>query len=141
MGTIDEPITRQELYLSYLNGNTDIKLPEPITRIDYYLYMLCMNGGGGAISGNIINIATTDIAGGTRVTFTYILEDGTQKQSSFDVMDGVAGEETDPTVPDWAKQENKPTYNAEEVGAVSAGSAMTYADIDEVFNMVFGNKA
>ena len=141
MATLDEPITRQELYLSYLNGNTDITLPEPITRIERYLYNLCVSGGGGAISGNIINIATTPIAGGTRVTFTYILEDGTQKQSSFDVMDGTAGEETDPTVPDWAKEDNKPTYNAEDVGAVPARSAMTYADIDEVFNMVFGNKA
>ena len=48
MSLIDEPITRQEMYLSYLNGNTDIQLPEPITRIDYYLYALCMNEGGGA---------------------------------------------------------------------------------------------
>ena len=29
-------------------------------------------------------------------------------------------EETDPTVPDWAKQEMKPTYTADEVGALSA---------------------
>lgn len=46
MSTIDEPILRQEMYLSYLNGNTDIQLPEPITRIERYLYALCMNGGG-----------------------------------------------------------------------------------------------
>lgn len=30
---------------------------------------------------------------------------------------GVALNETDPTVPDWAKQPNKPTYTASEVGA------------------------
>lgn len=29
-------------------------------------------------------------------------------------------DETDPTVPSWAKQENKPTYTASEVGALSA---------------------
>ena len=29
-------------------------------------------------------------------------------------------EETDPTVPDWAKQETKPQYTAEEVGALAA---------------------
>lgn len=29
-------------------------------------------------------------------------------------------EETDPTVPDWAKQETKPTYTADEVGSLSA---------------------
>ena len=31
--------------------------------------------------------------------------------------------ETDPTVPDWAKQPQKPTYTASEVGAESAGTA------------------
>lgn len=47
MATLDNPITRQEMYLSYLNGNTGITLPEPITRIERYLYALCMSGGGG----------------------------------------------------------------------------------------------
>ena len=31
--------------------------------------------------------------------------------------------ETDPTVPDWAKQPEKPSYTAEEVGADAAGTA------------------
>lgn len=31
--------------------------------------------------------------------------------------------ETDPTVPDWAKQPEKPTYNASEVGADASGTA------------------
>ena len=31
-------------------------------------------------------------------------------------------EETDPTVPDWAKQPEKPTYTAEEVGALPVGT-------------------
>lgn len=53
MSLMDEPITRQEMYLSYLNGNTDIALPEPITRIERYLYALCMNGGGsGGLGGD-----------------------------------------------------------------------------------------
>ncbi len=30
--------------------------------------------------------------------------------------------ETDPTVPDWAKEKNKPTYTAAEVGALSEGT-------------------
>ena len=33
---------------------------------------------------------------------------------------GGVSEETDPTVPDWAKQPEKPTYTAEEVGALPA---------------------
>lgn len=93
MNTIDKPIQRKEMYLSYLNGNTDVAIPEPITRIDRYLYNICMNGGGGAISGNIINIATSTISGGTRVTFTYVLEDGTQQTKSFDVMNGKDGQD------------------------------------------------
>lgn len=32
-------------------------------------------------------------------------------------------EETDPTVPDWAKQQEKPTYTASEVGADTSGTA------------------
>lgn len=34
--------------------------------------------------------------------------------------DEVVTQETDPTVPDWAKQPNKPTYTADEVGAADA---------------------
>lgn len=55
MQTLDNPITRQEMYLSYLNGNTDIKLPKPITRIERYLYALCMNGGGSGGGGEGTN--------------------------------------------------------------------------------------
>lgn len=91
MSLIDEPITRQEMYLSYLNGNTDIKLSKPITRIERYLYALCMNGGG-AISGNIVSIAKSKIDGGTKVTFTYVLEDGTQERESVNIMDGKTGD-------------------------------------------------
>lgn len=91
MSTLDSPITRQEMYLSYLNGNKDITLPEPITRIERYLYALCVSGGGGAISGNIISIAKQKIEGGTRVTFTYVLENGAQEKESIDIMDGKNG--------------------------------------------------
>ena len=37
----------------------------------------------------------------------------------------IISEETDPTVPEWAKQPNKPTYTAEEVGALPADSDIT----------------
>lgn len=40
-------------------------------------------------------------------------------------------EETDPTVPEWAKQSEKPTYTADEIGAISKG-----ADISELNNDV-----
>ncbi len=38
---------------------------------------------------------------------------------------GVPKEETDPTVPEWAKQSDKPTYTASEVGAIPVPSTAT----------------
>lgn len=38
--------TKQEKYLAYLNGETDIVLPEPETKVERYLYKLCVNGNG-----------------------------------------------------------------------------------------------
>lgn len=40
--------------------------------------------------------------------------------------------ETDPTVPDWAKQKEKPTYTAEEVGAQPKGDYALKSDIPEI---------
>lgn len=45
--------------------------------------------------------------------------------------------EIDPTVPSWAKEQTKPRYTANEVGAVDSESALTYAEIDELFNSIF----
>ena len=39
---------------------------------------------------------------------------------------GSVSEETDPTVPAWAKEAKKPTYTFDEVGAEKAGTAGTY---------------
>jgi hypothetical protein len=45
--------------------------------------------------------------------------------------------EQDPTVPKWAKEPTKPDYSAEEVDAVSVNSALTFQEIDEIFNSIF----
>ena len=42
-------------------------------------------------------------------------------------------EETDPTVPAWAKRKEKPKYTAEEVGAISAEDEVPYEEIDKWF--------
>ena len=42
-------------------------------------------------------------------------------------------EETDPTVPAWAKQKEKPKYTAEEVGAISVEDEVPYEEIDKWF--------
>ena len=46
-------------------------------------------------------------------------------------------QEEDPTVPSWAKSVWKPTYNAQEVGAVSTNDAISLAEINDMFNRVF----
>ena len=51
---------------------------------------------------------------------------GTVELTAEDV--GAISVETDPTVPEWAKQPQKPTYTADEVGAVSQ------ADLQEATN-------
>ena len=45
--------------------------------------------------------------------------------------------EKDPTVPGWAKAESKPSYNAEEVGAVDADDSIPLDEIDTLFNGLF----
>lgn len=46
-GDIISPITREEMYLAYMAGDTSVVLPEPITRKEQFLYQACLNGGGG----------------------------------------------------------------------------------------------
>ncbi len=50
--------------------------------------------------------------------------------------------ETDPTVPEWAKQESKPTYTAEEVGALPADTVIPTVDVDKEYvdNQITGVK-
>lgn len=44
---LPDAVTREELYMKYLTGDTSIDLPLPITRKEIYLYYLCQNGTGG----------------------------------------------------------------------------------------------
>lgn len=55
---IPKPITRKDMYYSYLiNGAGSI--PQPITRLEQYLYYLCKNGfgSGGAVTPEMIDNA------------------------------------------------------------------------------------
>lgn len=45
MANVPKPITREDLYYSYLINGTGT-LPKPITRKEMYLYYLCVNGFG-----------------------------------------------------------------------------------------------
>lgn len=55
---LPEAVTREELYMKYLTGDTSIDLPLPITRKEIYLYYLCQNGtGGGTVTPEQIEAA------------------------------------------------------------------------------------
>lgn len=56
--------------------------------------------------GQVLSVKATDESG---------------KPTEFEATDPI--EETDPTVPDWAKNPEKPSYTAEEVGADAGGTA------------------
>lgn len=42
--------------------------------------------------------------------------------------------EEDPTVPNWAKQEKKPNYTAEEINALDAGNAISLSYLASLFD-------
>lgn len=75
-----------------------------------------------------------------------ILEDETNMELDVEFKGDIirlgGGEfiETDPTVPEWAKQPKKPTYTAEEVGALDSDSMTTiltgFVKIDKLFEDV-----
>lgn len=74
---------------------------------------------GGALAGkNVIVKSIEPIEGGNKITFGYTLDDGTEMEQSFNVMDGVDGQDGT-------------TYKPE-IGTVTIGqSAAAGIDIDE----------
>lgn len=46
--------------------------------------------------------------------------------------------ERDPTVPQWAKAPEKPSYTPNEIGAVNGKDTISLTEIDEMFKQVFG---
>lgn len=49
-------------------------------------------------------------------------------------VEGVVVEETDPTVPEWAKQPNKPAYTASEVGALPVDTQLFSGSYNDLTN-------
>ena len=64
--------------------------------------------------------------------FLGINEDGYVVPQTIDMEGGIT-EETDPTLPNWARQPNKPAYTAEEVGALSIYDVATNEEAEEYF--------
>lgn len=46
-------------------------------------------------------------------------------------------DEIDPTVPNWAKNETKPDYTPEEIGAVDRNSTMSFDEIKKAWDFYF----
>lgn len=44
---LPDAVSREDIYLKYLAGDTSLELPLPLSRKEIYLYYLCMNGTGG----------------------------------------------------------------------------------------------
>lgn len=87
---VPEPITREDMYLSYLT-NGEGSLPQPITRKEMYLYYLCVNGfgsGGGSPDMELTNQSAGTSVGeiisymGTVAPANYLICDGSVYQIS-----------------------------------------------------------
>ena len=77
-------------------------------------------------AGNIIFSVDADGAHTTSLTLNG--------QSVEDMIDDIVVEESDPTVPAWAKQPTKPTYIAEEVGALPDTTPLFSGDYNDLKN-------
>lgn len=64
-----------------------------------------------------------------------------QVQGLSDALAGLAVEETDPTVPAWAKQPSKPAYTADEVGAKDIGWVPEMGDVTGLTQALEGKAA
>lgn len=47
--------------------------------------------------------------------------------------------ELDPTVPEWAKEDSKPKYTADDVGALDIRNEISFADIKELWDSIFND--
>lgn len=64
----------------------------------------------------------------------YDLTSYATKDYVDDAVAGMIVEETDPTVPEWAKQATKPSYNANEVGALPADTQLFSGNYEDLTN-------
>lgn len=85
--------------------------------------------------GNVDNTADIDkpISTATQTALDGKADTGhTHKVSDITDMPAYLTQETDPTVPAWAKTENKPTYTADEVGAAKKNHTHNVSDITDM---------
>ena len=115
MVSIENPV---EIQLSL--GNPIYRGPEgkkPVKGVDYF-------------TKEDIDSIVAQIEGGEGID----LDGYATKEYVNEAVSGVVVSETDPTVPEWAKQATKPTYTANEVGALPADTVLfsgSYNDLTD----------
>ena len=77
---------------------------------------------GARVSGSYADDARTQAE--TAANYARMAQEEAERAENVQGSGGIA-EETDPTVPEWAKQPNKPSYTAAEVGAEPAGTVVS----------------
>ncbi len=97
-------------------GPKKMTIPENLPALGAGFEGRLLYGGPGGV------LTPLSLGSGVRVER---LEDGSLRLVAVGGGGGGIYEETDPTVPAWAKQSSKPSYTAEEVGADAQGAAAT----------------
>lgn len=97
---MDEPITRREMYLSAIAGNTQTAPEYPITREEQYLSAILENGGSGGGTRNYEQLTNKPTINGVELSgnleLADLMEDVTQEGVEDAVEDaGIADAITD----------------------------------------------
>lgn len=133
-GDILSPVTREEMYLAYLAGDTSVVLPEPITRKEQFLYQACLNGGGGG--------------GGTEITDGIVVKardsDGYATEIDYYNSDGVINSQEFFTFSAKGLFAKTSTINVKNAitsveGEAFRGSAFTQVNLPDVTDVTGGD--
>lgn len=123
---LEDWLTEAEEVLEELGDvATQSELDDEVTRAKaaeaYLQQQIDAGGGGGGGGGAVSSVNGKTGAVVLSASDVSALPDDTaipSKVSDLTNDSGFISEETDPTVPNWAKQSNKPSYTASEVGAL-----------------------
>lgn len=119
-----EDITTIQTYVSELVSNIVGSAP---TTLDTLSKLAKALGNDPNFSTTITDTINQKFNGLAKVASSgnyYDLEGTPTNVSSFENDKGYLTSETDPTVPDWAKESKKPAYTYDEVGAEEKGTAL-----------------
>ena len=99
-----------------------------------------ITSGVGEVSGGTVtkgkSLQAGEVARNVNANRDYQLLENKPTINGTELFDNY--NEIDPTVPEWAKAETKPTYTYDEVGAVGAENEIHINEIDRMFATVFG---